>query len=269
MKNWYSFKNRSGTLDISIHDEIGLWGISAKEFIRDLRAQEGVRAINLSIHSPGGSVLDGFAMYNALKNHPAKVYGSVEGIAASAASFVLMAADVIEMPEDAFLMIHNAWGVAIGDSDEMRDTADVIDKLQDSIVNIYATRTGLDESEVRDMMSAETWMNGADALEKGFADTITEPVKVAAKINRFGKYFKNLPAEAERVDRVEKIETIKDFEECLRDAGLGRKLALALTSRARELFVSDSEPDPGDFSKLAEALDRVKSRIEESTQPTG
>lgn len=257
MKNWYQIKNmQNGVVEISLHDEIGLWGVSAADFIAELKNHQSAKSINLSVHSPGGNVLDGLAMYNALKAHPAKIHGQVEGIAASAASFILMASDTISMPEDSFLMIHNAQGGAMGEADDLREVADIMDKLQDSIVNIYEKRTGLAEAEIRDMMAAETWMNATDALSNGFIDTITDRLDVAAKINTFNKYFKEMP-----VDNnvgVESIETAKEFEQCLRDSGLSKRLAQALTSRAKGVFrVEPDEPDDT-LREISAALDKVK-----------
>lgn len=262
MKNWYAIQNKaSGVLNVSIHDEIGLWGISAKEFNAELRQNHGVKVINLSIHSPGGSVLDGLAIYNALKSHEATIHGSVEGIAASAASFILMASDTISMPEDSFLMIHNAWGGAFGDAAEMRAAADVVDKLQNSIVNIYQKRTGMAESDIRAMMDNETWMNAQDALDNGFSDTITGAIGVAAKITGFDKHFKNMPIANDL--QIEKIKDKRDFERCLRDVGgISNRLAKALTSRAGEIFQRDVEDQPTqNFSQIQAALKRLEERM--------
>jgi len=264
MKNWYQIKNKShDVIDISIHDEIGMWGVSAADFISELRGQPEAKVINLSIHSPGGSVLDGLAMYNALSMYPAKIYGHVEGIAASAASFILMAADTISMPEDAFIMIHNAQGGVMGDADDMRDMAEVVDKLQNSIVNIYQKRTGIEREQLADMMKAETWMNAADALDQGFIDTIVDPVDVAAKIGVFDKYFKTMPVQDS--NKAESIDTITDFEKFLRDAGgFSKGLAQALTSRAKVVFQGDpGEPDDA-LTRISAALDKAK--IPESIQ---
>ena len=262
MKNWYAIKNRSaGVLDISLHDEIGLWGVSAADFISELRAHSDVSVINLSIHSPGGSVLDGLAMYNSLSMHPARIYGQVEGIAASAASFVLMAADTISMPEDAFIMIHNAHGGAMGDAEDLRGMADIIEKLQDSIINIYDKRTGLDRETIAEMMKVETWMNAADALEYGFIDTILEPVDVAAKIGAFNKYFKSMPVQ-NRHD-IDSIETVEDFESYLRvSCNCSRRSAKALAARAIAIRVENPPADNGeDFSELSARLSRMQSRL--------
>lgn len=257
MKNWYEIKNRSdNVIDISLHDEIGLWGISAADFISDLRAHDAL-SINLSIHSPGGSVLDGLAIYNALVAHPAKVHGHVEGIAASAASFVLMAADTISMPEDAFIMIHNAHGGAMGDADDLREMADIIEKLQNAILNIYERRTGADRETIAEMMKIETWMTAGEALENGFIDTITSAMNVAAKVNVFNKYFKSMPVKA--LTDVEDIKTISDFERYLRDVGnLSNRLATSLTGRAKEVFGGEPREPLDELNKLSAALDKVK-----------
>ncbi len=260
MKNWYSISNKSeNVVDISIHDEIGLWGVNAADFINELRSHPDAKSINLSIHSPGGNVLDGLAMYNALIAHPAKIYGHVEGLAASAASFILMASDSISMPEDSFIMIHNAWGGAMGDAEDLRDMADVIDKLQDSIVNIYSKRTEMDESELRAMMNAETWLNATDALKYGFTDTVTDKMDVAAKINVFSKHFKEMPVNTN--NGINELETIKDFERYLRDAGgFSNRLAKALTSQAKVIFPRDVEDDPSqDYTEAEAALTRLDS----------
>ncbi len=251
-------------IDISIHDEIGGWGVSAKDFIQELRGHKDIAVINLSIHSPGGNVLDGFAIHNVLKGIDAKIYAHVEGIAASAASFILMAGDVITMPEDAFVMVHNAWGFAMGDSEEMRKTADIMDKLQESIINIYENRTGLERETVVEMMSVETWMNADDALSFGFIDMITDKVGIAAKIKPYEEYFTTLPVQAES-HNYEAINNVKSFEKFLRDAGVSKKEAEALTSRAKVIFQGDPEgTDAETVKKFSEALDKVGNSMTDS-----
>ena len=259
MKSWYEIKNKGNEcLDISLHDEIGLWGVSASDFIKEINLHKDVKSINLSIHSPGGNMLDGFAIYNALIAHSAKVYAKVTGIAASAASMVLMSGDVISMPEDAFIMIHNPSGIVWGDSDEMRDYADLMDKLRDSAVNIYSKKTGLDSNEIIKMLDAETWMNGNDALEMGFVDTLTDAVDVAAKASIFNKYFKSMPIESN--DGIEVIGNIKEFERYLRDSGsFSRTAATKLVSRAKVIFQSESDELPdADYRELETALMQMK-----------
>lgn len=259
MKNWYSIKSKSGdVIDLSIHDEIGTWGISAAEFIADLRKHPEAKSINLSIHSPGGGMVDGFAMHNALRSHPAKVHGHIEGVAASMASVVLMASDTISMPENAFLMIHNPSGGAFGGSDDLRDTADLMDKFKASAMSIYQRRSGLEYDELSTMLDDETWLDGHEAMAKGFIDTVTDSVKIAAKTTIFNKHFKSMPVDVD--NNIDGIETIKDFERFLRDSGgISRGLATALSSRAKVLF--QGEPETGNdtaFSELSAVLSRIK-----------
>jgi ATP-dependent Clp protease protease subunit len=260
MKSWYSIKNKSAdTGSISIHDEIGLWGVSAADFIKELRNQRQFSQIELSIHSPGGNLLDGLAMYNALKDHPAKITAKVEGIAASAASFVLMAADVISMPEDAFLMVHNAQGGAFGESRDLRDMADIMDRLQNSIVNIYQQRTGLDPAEIADMMSAETWMSAKEAQKLGFVDHVIDRVGVAAKAGDFSKHFKAMPFNF--AAELDGIATERDLEAALRDAGASKSHATALVAKAKTLFRRESEPDQSQIELAALSARLTKMKI--------
>jgi len=245
MKSWFSVKNSiNNKVELSIHDEIGLWGVSAKDFIEVL--DRGLTDISVSIHSPGGSALDGIAMYNALRNHPAKVSVHVEGIAASAASIVAMAGDEITMPEDAFLMIHNPWTMASGESEDLRAVADTLDKMRDSLVNIYQKRTGISGADIESMLNEETWMNGTEALEKGFVTSLKEPVKIAALSQDFAKHFKALPrALSSKFSKIENISTIKEFESYLREeGGFSHTEAKAIVSKSKSFNqreVDDSE----------------------------
>lgn len=190
-QNWYEFKAlENGATEIYVYDEIGFWGITAKAFARDLKELDPKGEINLRINSPGGSVTDGIAIYNLLKNHKAKVNTFVDGLAASMASVIAMAGDTITMPENALMMIHNPWGGAMGDADELRKTADVLDKMKTALVSAYVNKTGLADTEIANLMTAETWMTGAEALEKGFATQITDEVNLQAsfdtsKLNQF------------------------------------------------------------------------------------
>jgi ATP-dependent Clp endopeptidase proteolytic subunit ClpP len=181
VKNWYSIQAKAGQTiaEISIYDEIGAWGISAKDFIGELKAlRAGI--IKVAINSPGGSVFDGLAIFNALRQHEAEIEVTVMGVAASAASFIAMAGDKIIMPANAFMMIHNPLTFAYGNSEELREMADVLDKIGQSIIAIYVKRTGQTEEEIQTLLAAETWLNADEALAKGFCDEVQAEMKVAA-----------------------------------------------------------------------------------------
>lgn len=180
MKNWYSIQAKADQApEISIFDDIGAWGVTAKQFIGDLKAMSGP-TIRLSINSPGGSVFDALAIYNALRQHEANIEVTVMGVAASAASLVAMAGDKIIMPENAFMMIHNPLNFAYGNAEDLRGMADVLDKIGASLVATYAARTGLPDDEIKALLDAETWLNAEDAVAKGFADELQPALKAVA-----------------------------------------------------------------------------------------
>jgi ATP-dependent Clp protease, protease subunit len=184
MKNWFKItaKAEMPEAEISIYDEIGAWGVTAKDFIGELRNVKA-QSITLSINSPGGSVFDALAIYNALRQHEASVTVKVMGVAASAASLIAMAGDKIVMPENAFMMIHNPINFAYGNADEMREMADILDKIGASLVGTYVARTGLPEDEVKALLDAETWLNAEEAVAKGFADEIEVAFKAVASFD--------------------------------------------------------------------------------------
>lgn len=190
-KNWYALaaKDVDGekVAELRIYDEIGFWGVTAKQFMDELDAvAAGATRILLSINSPGGSVFDAFAIYNGLRRLQLHVVGRVDGMAASAASLVLMAADEIIMPENAMLMIHDAWTIAGGTAEELRKTADMMDKAGDGIVAAYTSRSGQPEDKVREMMAETTWLTALEAQALGFCDSIESPVKIAASLRAVG-----------------------------------------------------------------------------------
>lgn len=186
MKKWYSIQNSAdgaAPAKISIHDEIGGWGIMARDFIRDFDAIPADAKIELSVQSPGGSVFEALAIYHVLVRAKDRIVARVEGLAASAASLVVMAAGRLEMPENAYLMIHNPWAVSIGDADAMRDMADMLDKVKGSLARIYSAKSGKPEDEVAALLDAETWMTGQEAVDAGFADAVIDALPVAAKLS--------------------------------------------------------------------------------------
>lgn len=180
---WYSMRAAAkGTLEMSLYEEIGGWGITAADFKRDLDYYGEVGTINLRIHSPGGGVFDGMAIYNMLRAHPARVHVFVDGLAASIASFIAMAGDEITIPANAFMMIHRPFAMSAGDAETLRQNADLLDKVESTLIAAYRDRTGLTDADIADMLAAETWFTGEEAVGFGFADNLAEPIKVAASL---------------------------------------------------------------------------------------
>ncbi|EFJ7284549.1 Clp protease ClpP [Escherichia coli] len=194
MKSWYSIQAKADALHVRIYDEIGGYGVQASTLTDQISACGDVSEIHLSIHSPGGDIFEGLAIYNALKNHPAKKIVHIEGMAASMASFIAMCGDHIVMPENAMMMIHAPRGVTAGVSGDVRRFADLMDKLGDTMAETYAGRTGRSKQEITSMMEAETWMDGNECKANGFADEVIPAITAMARIEskRIGD-FSNMP----------------------------------------------------------------------------
>ena len=197
MRNWYALtpKPSVSETEISIFDEIGMYGISAKQFISDLKAIPANDKIVLKIHSPGGEVFDGNAIFNALQRR-GNVEVQIEGLAASMATVISLAGMPVKMAENGFYMIHNPWGVAMGDAAELRDQAELLDKIRSNMVGAYAAKSGQDPEQIQEWMDAETWFTAAEAHSAGFIDEITDTLSLAASSNKFARMakFKNAPA---------------------------------------------------------------------------
>lgn len=173
-RQWFRIENnlgQPGVACIYIYDEIGYWGVTASDFVMALQA---VNATQLEVHlnSPGGDVYDGIAIYQALVSHPANVIMYVDSLAASAASFIAMAGDEIEISPFGTMMIHDAHGLCIGNAADMAAFAENLDAASQNIANVYAARTGGDAADWRTAMQAETWYYGQDAVDAGLADRV-------------------------------------------------------------------------------------------------
>ena len=185
---------------IRIYDEIGFFGVSAEDVAQAL---ENISAdeIEVQINSMGGDAFDGVAIYNALRSHPAQITTRVDSLAASAASIIAQAGDRRVMLTGSQMMIHDAWGLAIGNSGVMRDTAEVLDKMSDTLADIYQERSGRDG--MRDEMLAESWYTHDEAVTAGLADEAVKPSKKArAEVqppNRFTDQLAEAVASLEQV----------------------------------------------------------------------
>ena len=191
MKRWYEFRAQARGAEIVIYDEIGAFGIAAKAFLDELKALGPVAELTVRINSPGGSVFDGVAIYNALKRHEARVTVCVDGIAASIASVIAIAGDEIVMPENAMLMLHDPSGLVMGTASDMRAMADALDKMKAGMVAAYRDKSGRDDAEIEALMAAETWLSAQEAVELGLADRVEEPVRMAAHFDL--SRFRNTP----------------------------------------------------------------------------
>ena len=176
---------------IGIYDPIGYdyWddsGVTAKRISAALRSLDGADVV-VNINSPGGDVFEGLAIYNLLREYKGHVTVRVLGVAASAASFIAMAADEIQIARAGFFMIHNAWTGLCGNRNDLRETADFLEQIDDTIADIYHVRSGLSMDELKADMDKERWINGRDAIDSGFADAFLPSDVVVEDTKNFTK----------------------------------------------------------------------------------
>lgn len=177
--DWFSFQNKKdATPKIYIYDEIGFWGTDASDFVTQLNEIDATE-VEVHLNSPGGEIFDGLAIYNALKQHDAKVSVFVDGLAASAASFIAQAGDTVTMARNAQMMIHDGIAFAYGNEEDMLETARLLSSLSDNIADIYA-QAAKNRGNVtnlagfRSLMRQEVWYNGTEAVEAGLADIVLD-----------------------------------------------------------------------------------------------
>jgi ATP-dependent Clp protease protease subunit len=225
-----------GATVVELYDEIGYWGVTARDFRDQLKTIPG--DFTLRLNSPGGDVFDGIAMFNDLLAHKGHVRIEIAGLAASIASVIAMAGDTIAIAPNAFLMIHDAWTIALGNRHDMAACAETLGQIDEAIARTYVGRSKTGIRSVREMMDAETWLGAADAVDKGFADellTAAEPDAVQARFDLAG-VFSRAPDifRWEGSDPGEAV-TIRDIErELMRDAGpRSRSQARALMRACR------------------------------------
>ena len=230
---------------VYIYDEIGWFGVAAEEFIKDLNGITA-KTIHIRFNSPGGSVFDGTAVFNAIKQTKAKTVSHIDGLAASISSVIALASDEVRMSENAFLMIHDPWSIVIGNADIMREEADLLDKVGGTIAKAYMDKTGKDAKEIKKLMAAETWMTAEEAEEMGFIDAIdkiTDEEDEKAKATLFDlSVFANVP---DQLKEGKQTPTARDLEHILRDAGYSAK-------QAKEILASGLKDDQRDVDPVDE-----------------
>lgn len=190
--DWYRIENRDASnTDVYIYDEIGYFGVTASDFIRDLKAHDGKR-VTVRVNSPGGEVFDGIAILNALRRHPGGVDVIVDGMAASAASIIAMAGETITMARQSQMLIHEGHALAIGPASVMRDLADHLDKTSQQLAEVYAERAGGTPDEWRERMKAGdgrgTTYTASEAVAAGLADRVEgEGTRASWDLSLFAK----------------------------------------------------------------------------------
>lgn len=226
--------------EIDLYDEVGFYGVNAKSFRSALKDAGDVK---LRINSPGGDVFDGIAIYNDLLAHDGNVTVEIVGLAASIASIIAMAGDTIAIADNAMMMIHNAWTIAVGNKEAFTAAAETLGKIDSALALTYASRKGTPGVRaIKQMMDAETWMNGKEAVASGFATELLKPADKTAQAKFDLTVFNAVPSELLWPDSVfEGSETDEDIEKILmRDAGYSRTRARAFIKDTRAGKTSNS-----------------------------
>jgi ATP-dependent protease ClpP protease subunit len=200
---------------ISIYDVIGydFWtgdGVTAKRVAAALRSM-GPGPVTANINSPGGDMFEGLAIYNLLREHDGEVTVKVLGLAASAASVIAMAGDTVQIARAGFLMIHNCWVMAVGNRNDLRAMADMLEPFDASMADIYVSHTGKDLADVQKQMDGETWIGGSSAVEQGYADEL-------------------LPSDQVRQGSQKSTSAVRRLEAALRASGMPKSEAMRLIS---------------------------------------
>lgn len=227
---------------VYIYDEIGWFGVLAEDFIKDLNDLTA-KTIHIRFNTPGGSVFDGTAIFNAIKQHKSNTVSHIDGLAASIASVIALASDEVRIAENAFFMIHNPWSIVIGDSETMRKEADLLDKVGGTIAKAYTDKSGKSADEVKAMMDEETWLSAEEALEMGFVDAIDEGGNEKARatlfdLSVFAKGEEMTQIIEKRQGESKKEPDKRDAEKALREAGFSRNQALKIVAKG---FQDESE----------------------------
>lgn len=226
---------------ISIYDAIGYdyWtgeGVTARRVAAALRSM-GSGPVTVNVNSPGGDVFEGLAIYNLLREHDGEVTVKVLGLAASAASFIAMAGDKVQIARAGFLMIHNSWVIASGNRNDMREVADWLEPFDAAMADIYATRTGLDAKAVAKLMDAESWIGGAAAVEQGFADELLTSDQIS------------------KADAKAQANAARRVEAALRASGLPKSEAMRLISEIKSSAGDPAGSGEGDPAERGPVVD--------------
>ncbi|MDY0412838.1 head maturation protease, ClpP-related [Methanothrix soehngenii] len=228
--DWYRIeaKETDETAEIIIYDVIGYPYNDAFDLVRALGSIKA-KNITVRINSPGGDVFDGVAIFNALKDHEAHVTTKIEGLAASMASIVALAGDEVQAHKNAMYMIHDPWVLAAGNQYDLREIADILQKIGGNMLDIYYDKSNIGKRELKAMMKEETWFTAAEAKDRGLIDTVLDAGAAKAKFDL--SIFANVPDELEDADREGATLSKQEIERALRDAGASRSFAKSIAAR--------------------------------------
>lgn len=249
-ESWYTVQ-ASGeaterVIEVFVYGEIGTWGVTANQFVQDLRAMDdGVSPVIAAFNSIGGDLFDGLAMHNALRRLGERCTGRIDALAASAASVAVCGAHRVVIAGNAMMMIHNPWTYASGDAEDFRKVADALDQTVEAIIAAYKSKaTDIDEAELRRLVDAETWLTANEAVELGLADEVGDGVKVKACLGQGGVMQRYQHAPADLLAQLIEVPEADPDDEPIDPPATppvvdSSRLALMITQRCTEAGISN------------------------------
>lgn len=241
--------------EIEVIGEIG-FDVTVSAFREKLR---GAGDVLLTINSPGGIATDGVAIFNSATSHAGHVRVEIIGIAASAASIIAMAGDEVAIASNAHLMIHRSWGLTIGNSVDHRESVELLERIDRSMAETYARRTGGDVGEILSLMDSTTWFTGEEAVEAGFADATIEDAAVSAQFDL--SVYGNAPAALRRSTNAPmRVESRSELERLLHSAGLSREASKRVAAGG---YPALSKSGVDEIERFAERVAAFNSQLAE------
>ena len=292
-QNWYAFKNapdKDGEVELSLYDEIGSFGIGAKEFIAELKEHKD-QHIHLRINSPGGEIVEGSAIYNALTRHKGGLTVHIDALAASMASVIAMSGDPVYMSDNALLMIHNPWTLAAGEAKDLRKQADLLDTMKSNLIRAYQKKSGMDEKAIAKLMNEETWLDAVEAVALGFVDAIEDGIPAAASAKEMRARFDNFakakmqntaiseaevsapaaepvveetPVAAEAVESVTDAPVVEEAAPAVEEAPVVEEAQAAVTADSLVAKISDMAAKLAEVESRATAAEAELSKVKEA-----
>ena len=292
-QNWYAFKNapdKSGEVELSLYDEIGSFGIGAKQFIAELKEYKG-QHVHLRINSPGGEIVEGSAIYNALTRHEGGLTVHIDALAASMASVIAMSGDPVYMADNALLMIHNPWTLAAGEAKDLRKQADLLDTMKSNLIRAYQKKSGMEEKAIAKLMDEETWLDAVEAVALGFVDAIEDGIPAAASAKEMRARFDNFakakmqntaiseaevsapaaepvveetPVAAEVVESVTDAPVVEEVEVVVEETPVAEEAQAAVTADSLVAKISDMAAKLSQVEARATAAEAELSKVKEA-----
>ncbi|NCC61907.1 MAG: Clp protease ClpP [Verrucomicrobiae bacterium] len=243
--DWWRAESSGDTEEILLYDYVGWPFNDPYDLAQHLQSLNG-KDVTFRINSPGGDVFDGLTIYSFMREYKGRITTKIEGLAASMASVIALGGSEVQAHKHAMYMMHEPLVLTVGNQHELRELADLLQKMTVNFVDIYSEKVGGKKRDIQGKMKDETWMTAAEAKEFGFVDTVLDLPRAQAGFDL--SMFAKVPEEIQPEPKEEP--TVRNYERALREAGMSRSQAKALLARGQQ---SDSDNKIKELEALASA----------------